>query len=400
MKKRIALIGNMNNNFFALARYLEKSYQVDLILLCTEQAHFLPENDSFEIQNFNIVESRLSQLPSEFFGNNINYIFKLLSHYDYTIGCGPAPAYMSRINKSLDLFIPYGSDIYYIPFIPVLLKKGIKRLIKEQFFKYHQKRGIIKSSQVMMDYTNQSYEFLFEKLYIDKKRFFNNPPFLYIHEFNSLSIKDNYSKSKFYSKFAKLREENDFLIFHHSRHEWNKNNIIEVEIDNHTKGNNKLIQGFASYLKNSNLKAHLILFEYGSCVELSKKLINTLNIENYVTWMPLMPRKEIMVGISLCDIGVGELDSSYFSYGAIYEFLAMSKPVIHYRIDSEFEEYYPEMYPMYSANTAEQVEKYFMDYELNPSTFAKTGDRANKWFLKYAIEKPLNVINKLINEKK
>jgi hypothetical protein len=400
MKKKIALIGNMNNNCFAVARYLEKSYQVDLILLCTEQAHFLPENDSFEIQNFNIIESRLSQLPSEFFGNKRDYILNLLSQYDLTIGCGPAPAYMSRINKKLDLFIPYGSDIYYIPFIPIFLKKGIKRLIKEQFFKYHQKRGILKSSHILMDYTNQTYESLFQKLNINKKRIFNNCPFLYVPEFNTESIKSNYSKSKFYSKFAKLRQENDLLIFHHSRHEWNIINTIEVKIDNHTKGNNKLILGFASYLKNANLKAHLILFEYGSSVELSKKLIQTLNIENHVTWMPLMPRKEIMVGISLCDIGVGELDTSYFSYGAIYEFLAMSKPVIHYRIDSEFEEYYPEMYPMYSANTAEQVEKYFMDYELNPSTFAKTGDRANKWFLKYAIEKPLNVINKIINEKK
>jgi hypothetical protein len=389
----------MNNFLYPLLRYLEKDFVVDLILLSTEQKHFLPENDTFETTYIKTVKSKFSQLPSEFLINSKTYINNLLAPYDFIIGCGPAPAYLSRINKKLDLFIPYGSDIYYIPFIPFELKKGIKRLIKEQFLKYHQKRGIQKASNILMDYTNPIYESLFEKLNINKNRIFNNPPFFYVPEFNSISIKENYSKSIFYSKFLKIRGENDLLIFHHSRHEWNIENTVELKIDNYTKGNNKLIQGFASFIKITNIKAHLILFEYGSSIELSKNLIKELDIEKNITWMPLMPRKEIMVGISLCDIGVGELDSSYFSYCTIYEFIAMAKPVIHYRIDSDFKEMYPEMYPMYSANTAEQVENYLKEYILNPQAFVDTGILAYNWFLKHAIEKPLNNIINLIDKK-
>ena len=43
MKKKIALIGNMNNNFFSIARYLrDRSYQADLFLI-DELDHFLPD---------------------------------------------------------------------------------------------------------------------------------------------------------------------------------------------------------------------------------------------------------------------------------------------------------------------------------------------------------------------
>ena len=50
--KKIGLIGNMNNNFFALTRYLrDAGYQAELIIVGEENAHFPPQSDSYE-ENF------------------------------------------------------------------------------------------------------------------------------------------------------------------------------------------------------------------------------------------------------------------------------------------------------------------------------------------------------------
>jgi hypothetical protein len=161
-----------------------------------------------------------------------------------------------------------------------------------------------------------------------------------------------------------------------------------------------LIKAFAHILKKYPEKRfHLITFEYGADVERSKKLIKNLGIESNVTWFPLSPRKEIMVGISMCDIGVGELDSSYFSYGTIFEFLAMAKPVIHYRNDSLYKKYYQSMYPMYSASSEGEVINILEQFILNPSEFIQTGQLAYDWFIENAIEKPLKYIVSQIENK-
>jgi len=397
MKKKIAIIGNMNNSSYPLLRYLlDAGYSTDLILLESEFLHFHPENDTFESVNISSKNSKLSVFPSAFWEVDTKYVKDLLLPYDIIIGCGPAPAYLSRINRILDIFIPYGSDIYYLPFKSVNLKTKCLKTIKEQFFKYHQRRGIRMAAKVMMDYTNDSYESLFASLGINHKRIFTNSPYLYLPEFNPENVEKLTKFSKYYPIFSELRKENDILIFHHSRHEWNSDGKVDVERNSHTKGNDKLIRAFASFLRKTKANAHLVLFEYGTCVEMSKHLVKDLNIEDQVTWLPIMPRKEIMLGISLCDIGVGELDSSYYSYGCIYEFLAMAKPVIHYRDDKLYTKYYSDMYPMFSARSEEEVEKYLYAYINDPDNFRKTGFKAHKWFVENAIEEPLREVIKII----
>jgi hypothetical protein len=395
--KKVALIGNMNNNFFPLLRYLNDSnIDVTLLLLETEHTHFLPKNDTFENLTFSIEKTSFSVLPGGFWSLSKAESEKVLNRFDILIGSGPAPAICDRIGRSLDLFIPYGSDIYYLPFIPLNWKKGFKKSIKFFFLSFHQRRGIQKVKHVMMDYTNPNYEDMFNKLGIGDKRFFCNPPFLYKLEFSPESISSLYSKSVFYKNFKEIRNKNELVIFQHGRQEWEENEDIKVNITENSKGNQKLIYAFAEFLKITKLQAHLILFEYGSAWQKSKELVQKLGISNYITWMPLMPRKEIFIGISLCDIGVGELDSSYFSYGAVYEFLALAKPVIHYRNDELYKDKYPEMYPMYSANTKEQVLAYFKEFESNPEAFKNTGKSAYVWFTKHAINKPIEIIVKLI----
>jgi hypothetical protein len=401
-KKKVALIGNMNNNSFALLRYLlDYGIDAELLLLNHEHKHFLPQNDTYQIKKYPIMVSDFGMLPSSIWNLSRKKVTEDLSKYDFIIGCGPAPAILKLIGRKLDVFIPYGSDIYYVPFIPIKPLRSLKIALKSFNLKRLQRGGIKECELIILDYTNNEYEKLFSKLDIAKKRCYINIPFIYAPEFNPVSISSYYKDSEFYAKFLKIRKENELVIFHHSRHEWTDERIVMANKYKHTKGNYKLIEGFYRFVENKpKIKAHLVMFEYGEDVSRSKKLIEELNLGSYITWMPLMPRREILVGISLCDIGVGELDSSYFSYGAIFEFLAMAKPVIHYRCDDFYKGLKENMYPMYNANTSEQIYNILRVYKHNPEKFKQVGIKAHEWFVKEAVEKPLSLIIKQINEKK
>lgn len=397
---KIGLFGNMNNNFFVLSRYLKKlGYHVTLLLNTGELDQFKPENDSFVPIDLEIRETKLRNAPTTFYHLDKEYIRSLVNEFDFCIGCGSAPAYFHKAGLKLDLFIPYGNDIQYMPIFRYDLKESIKKNIKRYFYSRNQKAGIREANKILMDPTNEDYEQIFSHLNLKSgQRDFCNMPVIFVDDFSPEKIETYYASSSLYPRFKSIRQENKLVVFSQCRHIWFDSRILTY--DEATNGNQKLIQGFAKLVsENKNLKTKLVLFNYGKSVDKSKKLIQELGIEKHVEWFPLSPRKEIMIGISLCDIGVGELDSSYFSYGTIYEFLAMGKPVIHYRDDALYTNYYPEMYPMYSANTADGVYSYLASFLKAAPPFIETGLSARNWFLQNAIDRPLKIITSQINNK-
>ena len=93
--------------------------------------------------------------------------------------------------------------------------------------------------------------------------------------------------------------------------------------------------------------------EYGPDVTATKSLAKSLRVDDMIAWIPLSPRREIMVAISLADAVIGELARSWLTYGTIVEAMVQGKPVIHNRDDSFFSP--RPLYPMYHATSAEEV---------------------------------------------
>src|SRR5690606_29026678 len=136
-------------------------------------------------------------------------------------------------------------------------------------------------------------------------------------------------------KFIKIREKSDLLLFHHCRHEWNDDGSLEVSKHVWSKGNDILIKGLRRFVDgHGSVKTSLILFDYGTQVERSRRLVVKLGLEDNVHWFPQSMRKDIMMGISLADVGIGELAVSWYTYGAIVEFMSLGVPVVHNRDDS------------------------------------------------------------------
>ena len=390
---KIACIGNMNNNMFTLVRLLrDKGYDAHLILL-NEEKHFLPEADTFSTEYKNYTHD-----PNWFMKNSATEdwtdvtpegIKEFLKPFDVLVGCGYAPAFIRYAKLKLDIFLPYGSDLYELPFLKMWFAKNntINNLYPQL-----QKEGIENARNVVWSYTKEQ-ERVMEKFNFTGKRHFIYPPIFYTSDFNKKSISKFYPVSTLYPLMKKLREENELLFIQHSRQSW-KNPQDEFS----NKRNDILIHTFASFVKQTTKKSKLILLEYGIDVEESKKLIVELNLEAHVHWLPKSPRKELFVAISLCDMGIGELGMSFLMYGAVGEFVTMDLPFVHCCRLKDYEGSYPELYPVNHADSEETLLKHFTELAADKNTYLARAAQTTQWFMKYIIEQPLEHITNLIIE--
>jgi hypothetical protein len=386
---KVACIGNMNNIFFSLVRFLrDKGYEADLILT-SEQNHFLPENDSFRIDEYNwIKEIKKFPWPSEeetkFTLLDKFFLKQFMGKYDFLIGCGYAPGMLNYLDLKLNMFIPYGSDYYLVPFRNSRTY-GRNRYYNE--FGTYQKQGIINSDLVILDHVPLIEEKIGE-INLKGLRVKSVVPSIYTNDFNPKTIPGFFDKSALYPQLRKLRDENDFIVLQQVRQTWitNRDGITN-------KGNDRLIRGYSEFLKkNKGIKSKLILFEYGDDVKGSKDLISGLNMDSSVVWLPLSPRKEIMVAIYFADVCVGELHDSFLLYGAVGEYLSMGKPFIHSCVWDDFKPYYNTSYPINYANSAEGVLEHLTYLFHNPERAKEIGVQGYNWFIENAINKPLELI--------
>tara|TARA_R110002096_G_scaffold37317_1_gene103643 strand:+ start:144 stop:1322 length:1179 start_codon:yes stop_codon:yes gene_type:complete len=389
VNKKVALIGNMNNNFSAFCKYLIND-GVDAKLFLLNNDYFHPSQDSFN----NEWESYTSQLKWGSIETFTSYFFKEIkkefSKYDFLIGCGTVPAFFYKAGLKLDVFVPYGSDLYSIPFYKIV---NPKRQILSLKLSKNQKKGIKESASIFMAPTGGLLEKPLKKIKVISKVYQAGVPMLYYKDYYSSDFNKMKEKSDVSKKILELKKQNKIIIFHNSRHYWKtKEDFYAI------KNNDSLFKGLKLLLQETNKESnfHIVTFEYGIDVDESKQLIKELDIENYVTWLPKSNRKDVMIGMSLSDIVVGELYHSSFSYGVIYEALALKKLIIHKRIDSLYENYYDELYPMLYADGPKTIKDIFLSIQDKPDLLKKTGNSGFDWFKKHMVNLPVNTLKLLL----
>ncbi len=391
---KVALIGNMNNNFFAITRYLRDiGINAHLLLFNNETDHFLPHNDTFtdEYTNFTI---QLNWGDLESFQNiDFEKVEDDLKTFDFLIGCGTSPAFVNKIDRKLDIFAPYGSDIYKLPFFQFVHPK---RLFTYLSLSRHQRMGIKKSNYLHLDRADTKLEQLLLKMGLKNKRIQLGMPMFYHKTYTDDTIQNHFENTSLLCELNTLRTENEILLFQYCRQLWKSKPAVKWN----AKGNDKLIKGFKRFITHhAEKKVKLILVEYGPDVVHTKKLIAHLNLEKFVIWLPPLKRKEIMLCLTYVDMVIGELSYSWMTYGVVYETLAMGCPLMHYRIDKNYESFYPKLYPMVSAHNDIEVENGIVSLSKDPDRLRRVGEEGKKWLFKYAIQEPIEKYRELIELK-
>jgi glycosyltransferase involved in cell wall biosynthesis len=379
---RVALIGNMNNNFFAVCRYLrDRGVDAHLLLFDHETAHFGPAHDTFDL-GYRAFTRQLGW-GSNYLTVHASVVADDLAEFDFLIGCGPAPAFAWRAGRVLDLFIPYDSDIALLPF-PRLVNPRIQAAYLAQCVA--QRRGIRAAPVLAMDMTNDALEAFYKRLHYPGRRLRRGIPMLYTAEYGPDTIARYYDRTHWYHEFAAIRSRHDLVVFHHARHFWTSGPDPLGEY----KANDILIRGLARFREtHPDVRACIVTLEYGPDASATRQLAEELGVAGDVYWFPLMSRKDLMVGLSLADMGCGEFGRSCLSCGTVYETLAMAKPLLHHREDALYQADYPELYPMLNVRTAGDVADAFASWAADPAGAAKMGRQGRDWLQRFAIEAPL-----------
>lgn len=393
-KIKIACVGNMNNNMFSLCRYLKFNGFDAYLILTSEFDHFKPQSDTFqEIDSNFVLESDL--LRSDILYTDKRKIYRFFEQFSFVIASGYSVAYLNYCKVKIDIVIPYGSDLYDLPFYHEKPEYTDYFKVQRKALGKYQKSGIENASAVLFDYTNEDFENVIKKFSLKGVRYKLPCPFIYIHEFNPENKSYLLSKSKYESEILKIKSENEFVFFNHIRQSW-KNPLDEWS----NKGNDKIFRAFKSFLEKTNVAAGLIVFEYGTDVEDSKALVKELKIETNIYWFPVSSRRDILAILSFADMGIGEVgDFSWFSYGAVYEFLAMRIPVMHHRKDSIYINKVHSLYDMYSVNDEASILNSMLSAYHNKEERMKIAQKSHEWYIDQAINKPLQVIIQSINSK-
>lgn len=375
---KVALIDNMNNSFFAFARYLSDEC-IEAYLFCLDNVskHFSPEADSFSklssLKYIFQLEYKKTILKEFLFCNR--QLKKSLESYDIIIACGPMIAILEKNNIKVDIAIPYGWDLYSFPFFKFNYKSPIKSLINWLLARY-QRKGLFNSRVMIADINYDLNRLALEKLDISTY-YYPGIPMVYTKEVES--------KVNLDSQWSFL-EEHDFIVFNHSRQWWKTKGMdVLIDFDKYggTKRNDKLIEAFAEFIKKSKFKKPiLILFEYGIDVEASKELINVLNISEYVRWMPTMDRKDIMLGLYYATFTSNAFRQNDIDIGGVcYESLACG--TCHLNNFEDIKHNKNILFhdaPMIHALSKDEILNIFIDYESNPKKYEKLALDSKKWF--------------------
>ena len=397
---KIACICNMNNNFFTIVRYLrDRGFDADLLLLNNEHSHFHPSKDTFDLayQDYTINLSwggrgEFKEIPQR-------KIKEDLEPYDFIIACGTAPAFIEKASRVIDVFIPYGGDLIAEPFADfrVYKRSGLRSIVNRMYqFRIAQKKAIQKSACINLETGVAFIRSAVDELNVWDKIYYFGIPMVYLPLYRQENLVNLYKSSAWYEVFKDIRDRSDFMIFSHSRQVW-KEGAIEFD----KKGNDKLITGFANFMSKTKYSTtKLVMFEYGSDVSDSKELVKQLGIEGQVVWMPKMARKEIMLGISLSDIGTGQFFHGGIGGGTSWEVISLGKPLMHYyKLNNPHSSVRSGMYKFINVRTAEEITAALFNIESSPDKYSNLGKDAFVWYKNY-VEKSMDTLDKIIQSKR
>lgn len=383
-RARVAFLGNMNNNHFAMARFLRnRGIYAELLLFENEIDHFHPAADTYDL-SYRAFTRQLSWGSStSFLRTTPERIRKDLASYDILIGCGFAPAYCEKAGRTLDIFVPYGGDIWNDTFYRLVAPHRLPSYWSAVFY---QRRGIRHSKAVHMTLTNAIYETQYEKHRGASERWIEGLPMVHSPTYAPEQLSSMAERTHWAWEFRRLRKEYDLVVVYHARHYWKC-----PPDDANAKGTDRLLRGWALFRRMTPaVRAALVTLEYGRDVAHSKALIEDLGISDSVVWLPKMFRKDLMIGLNMADIVCGEFENSWMASSVLYEALVLGKPILAWRDDANYRDQYPNLYPILNAKDADSIAARLAEYSADPAEGRRIGEQGRRWYEESVVKRALD----------
>lgn len=409
---KVLFLGNTCNNNFSFLRYLDDLGVDTTLALFSDEGYpdsnpiHAPEWDTFDIDRYShrIIRLSIPNSPKAIIGDprflrfppSLRSLSEIIDNHDIVIGSGISPSLFVRMKKRMDVFYPYSTGIEWVEEnenYKKLQEFGLKQLFRKYIYKT-QIEGIRSSRHVVSPCGGTSNV-------LRKHGIFPDPlmvPQFYAERFppSDLNSSDDNDILVFINS---IRQSNSFKIFSFMRQLWvyNDNVHCRSEWTSLNKRNDLLLRGFKLFLdSNSSANIQLYLSEWGPNVFESKQLIHQLGLDDYVIWLPLMPRKYISYILQHhADIGVGEfVQGSDILWGSTgWECLAFGIPymeTLNFQ-DARFESLFGFPLPpkILNVDSAIDASASISNIYSNPVT-ARDEFVGNKlWFADYIVKQTL-----------
>ncbi|MBL8890175.1 MAG: hypothetical protein JNL67_09360 [Planctomycetaceae bacterium] len=415
---KIGLVGNMNNNNFSLLRYFRDLGADAHLLLHAEDgrgslSHFQPSADTWQMERWQpfIHQTKIPNTPIAGLGFPMSSLMairsliraqlggtdswvapisrsairKTYAEYDFLIGSGLTPAILQRINRSLDVFYPYAIQVEYLhaPQFTAWLNstKGMVHL-GLRWLQQRQAAGIRRANYVFNADPGVTQTTL-AKIGASPKQM--AIPMVYSREPLPAA-----PPTSILREAATLARESSISVLHHARLLWqNPGSYTDEEWTHENKNSQRFFTALASLLKErTGLRPRVFVVEYGPDVAATKGLVSQLGLDNFVTWLPIMARKELMWLITQVSLVIGEFyDVDRMIWGGTgWEALASGKPILQGFLfdDGEFAELYgypppPLLKVRHEADILDSL-RLAVD---QPQKLRELGEAARVWFDQY-----------------
>jgi glycosyltransferase involved in cell wall biosynthesis len=411
---KIGLIGNMNNNNFAMMRYFRDLGADAHLLLYSDDgvgtlSHFTPAADTWALDRWApfIHQTDIPNAPVAAFDAPLStavgvwaelrrltgaqasavsavsraQLRRAYGGYDRLIGSGTTPAALARIGQVLDVFYPYTTGVEFLgchAFTAGLRGHWPRRMLYNAL-RRRQVLGISRARCVVCSDSEVTGTVLTRNSLPSIRQ---NIPMVYNREVTPAD-----------PPTLPLAEAHHALcgagltVLHHARLVWQQ--PCSYSDEDHllnTKNNDWLIRAFAALVAaRPSVCPRLFIVEYGRDIEATKELVAQLGIQNSVTWLPKMSRRELMWLLGRVSVGVGEFKNPRRMIwgGTGWETLASGKPLLQgFRFeDGEFADIYgcppPPMLPVKADSDILEQLLFVADH---PKRAADIGRRAREWF--------------------
>lgn len=363
---KIAILGNMNNNGFSLLRFFNKiGHDTQLFLYANDNLgtnqHFNFKNDTWDYKKWEnkIIRTPIINNHLQVLNNNLinwvllntatyllkkivktngewlkpgfplphKYLDKYFVDYDLVIASGIAPAIFLKSTCILDVFYPYSTGVEFYK-----SEASTTELLKRTNFKYLLKLIINRVSKIQEKGIKKVKNIYNAEMGITKTYFDSIPkkfkilPIPMVYPEKSPKVVPDHVNSI-------LNRVNlyDYTLLMTARQHWvsPKGDYKWKRIQ--SKNNDMFFYALKRFTQNNKVKIQVFVIEYGKDVENTKKLINKLNLEEFITWLPLMKRKEIILLLKNITISVGEfyLEEGTIWGGTAIESLSVGTPILN-----------------------------------------------------------------------
>tara|TARA_Y100001970_G_scaffold294294_1_gene449957 strand:+ start:26749 stop:27930 length:1182 start_codon:yes stop_codon:yes gene_type:complete len=386
MKIKIGLLGNMNNNNYSLLRYLkDENFDAELLVFDNDPQIFAPKNDSYENKYIASIKYISWGSYEKFIFTSKKKIYEDIKKYHFLIGCGISPAYLYKIKKKLNIFIPYGADIDYFTSYNITYPW---KIIQLWIAVYYQKKAINKCKIIHLEYLGNSFDKKWQKFIGNSTHWSFPGPQIYYKEYTIKNILNYYKKSELYNNLTNLRNKSDLILISPTRHVWGGNLN-----DPNQKGTDILLNGVKLFIKNNpEIKLTLIMFKRGPDYEKTLNLIKILKLNSNIIFFDEVSRKELMLFLQFSDLVCGEFIHSWRSGGVFYEALLSKRILMTFRDESK----YNNIYPILNARTPNDINSKIYFYYKNKEQIIKKTEEAFNWFKENVIKKSLKKYFKLL----